>query len=74
MRVIWTPEAAQDRADVWDYIAVDNPLAVVHMDELFGDAAAGLALHPMLGKAGQISDPELRIATRTKYGLAITWL
>lgn len=27
MSVIWTPEAEQDRADVWDYIAADNPLA-----------------------------------------------
>ena len=27
MRVVWTPEAQQDRADVWDYIAADNPRA-----------------------------------------------
>ena len=25
MIVIWTPEAEQDRADIWDYIAADNP-------------------------------------------------
>ncbi|MDP2025998.1 type II toxin-antitoxin system RelE/ParE family toxin [Sulfuriferula sp.] len=25
MRVIWTPEAQQDRADVWDFIAADDP-------------------------------------------------
>ena len=54
MRVIWTPEAEQDRVDVWDYIAADNPLAAVRMDTLFSDAAAGLAAHPKLGKAGKI--------------------
>lgn len=27
MIVVWTPEAEQDRADIWDYIAADNPRA-----------------------------------------------
>ncbi|BBE08280.1 RelE/StbE family addiction module toxin [Mycoavidus cysteinexigens] len=54
MRVIWTPEAQQDRTDVWDYIAADNPRAAVQMDELFSDAAARLADHPMLGRSGKI--------------------
>ena len=54
MRVIWTPEALQDRADVWDYIAADNPRAAARMDELFSDAAARLADHPKLGRPGKI--------------------
>lgn len=55
MRVIWTPEAEQDRADVWDYIAADNLPAAVRLDELFSHVAARLAAHPKLGKAGKIS-------------------
>ena len=55
MRVVWTPEAEQDRADIWDYIADDNPLAAVRMDLLFSDTAARLASHPKMGKAGRIS-------------------
>jgi plasmid stabilization system protein ParE len=55
VRVIWTPEAEQDRADVWDYIAADNPRAAARMDELFSDAAATLAAHCQLGKPGKIS-------------------
>nr|WP_232516617.1 type II toxin-antitoxin system RelE/ParE family toxin [Thauera sp. K11] len=39
---------------MWDYIAADNPLAAVSMDELFSDAAARLARHPMLGRPGTI--------------------
>jgi toxin ParE1/3/4 len=54
VRVIWTPEAQQDRADIWDYIAADNPRAAANMDELFSDAAARLMDHPKLGKVGQI--------------------
>ena len=54
MRVVWTPDAQQDRIDVWDYIAADNPLAAIRMDEIFSDAAARLAEHPMLGRSGKI--------------------
>jgi toxin ParE1/3/4 len=56
VRVIWTPEAQQDRADIWDYIAADNPRAAANMDELFSDAATRLMDHPKLGKAGKIPD------------------
>lgn len=55
MRVIWTPEAQQDRADIWDTIAADNPRAAARMDALFSDAAAALAAHPKLGRLGIIA-------------------
>ncbi|AKM33545.1 addiction module toxin RelE (plasmid) [Pandoraea faecigallinarum] len=55
MRIIWTPEAEQDRDDVCEYIAPDNPRAAAHMDQLFSDAAARLADHPKLGRAGKIA-------------------
>lgn len=55
MRVIWTPEAEQDRADIWDYIAADNPSAAVQMDALFGKAAATLSEHPKMGKPGRVA-------------------
>lgn len=54
MRVVWTPEALQDRTDVWDYIAADNPQAAARMDALFSDAASRLADHPKLGRPGTI--------------------
>ena len=54
MRVVWTPEAQQDRADVWDYIADNNARATARMDVLFSDATARLAEHPNLGRLGKI--------------------
>lgn len=54
MKVIWTPEAEQDRLDVWDYIADDNPHAAIRMDELFSDAASRLMTYPQLGQQGTI--------------------
>lgn len=54
MRVVWTPQAEQDRTEIWEYIATDNPGAAVRMDDLFSDSAARLAGHPKLGRAGKV--------------------
>lgn len=54
MKVIWTPEALQDRIDIWDHIAADNPRAAARMDTLFSNAAALLVDHPKLGRSGRI--------------------
>ena len=43
------------RTPSWDTIAADSLRAAVKMDELFSKAAARLANHPKLGRAGRIS-------------------
>jgi toxin ParE1/3/4 len=54
MRLRWTPEAEQDRCEIWDYIANENPRAAARMDELFAIAAARLADFSNLGHVGEI--------------------
>jgi len=54
MIVHWTPAALQDRTDIFDHIAADNPRAAVRMDQLFSDAAASLASLPERGRAGRV--------------------
>jgi len=54
--VLWAREAEQDRADIMDYIATDNPSAAIRMDQLFGEAASRLTDHPHMGKPGHIPD------------------
>ncbi|NQD92659.1 type II toxin-antitoxin system RelE/ParE family toxin [Pseudomonas sp. CrR25] len=55
MQVVWTPEALQDRLDIWEYIVADNPRAAVHVDELFSAAAASLADFPDKGGLGTVA-------------------
>ena len=55
MKVFWTPEALQDRIDIWDFIAADNPLAAAHLDAIFSNAASRLAEHPQIGRIGKTS-------------------
>lgn len=54
MRVLWTLAARQDRLDIVDYIAIENPRAALRMDELFREAAIRLADFPLIGKPGLI--------------------
>lgn len=54
MRVVWTPEANQDRLEILEYIATDNPRAAARMDQLFIDAAGQLGEFPRLGRGGKI--------------------
>lgn len=55
MKVQWTHGAERDRAQIWDHIAADNPLAAERMDSLFSAAAERLGQHPRMGKPGRIS-------------------
>lgn len=54
MKVVWTPQALQDRADIWDYIAAEDPAAAVRMDQLFSDSVADLGDFPLIGHAGEV--------------------
>ncbi len=54
MNVRWSPEAEDDRTQIFDYIATDSPRSAIKMDELFSKAASRLATHPQYGRAGRI--------------------
>jgi addiction module RelE/StbE family toxin len=58
MKVLWTPEARQDRDEILQYIAGDNIDAALRMDELFDAAEGRIATHPKIGKTGE--KPETR--------------
>ncbi|MDO9617705.1 MAG: type II toxin-antitoxin system RelE/ParE family toxin [Pseudomonas sp.] len=55
MKVIWAPEALQDRLDIWEYIATESPSAAVHMDKLFSAAASTPADFPQKGRLGSVA-------------------
>lgn len=55
MELFWTPEAIQDRDDIYDYIEADNPVAALDLDELFEERAALLVDHPSLGRVGRVA-------------------
>jgi toxin ParE1/3/4 len=54
VKVRWTAVARLDRADIVDYIAIDNPRAALKIDEVFSEAAGKLGDFPTLGRMGKI--------------------
>lgn len=55
MRLFWTPEALDDRREIYDYIEADNPRAALTLDELFSEKVRNLIDHPGLGRIGRIT-------------------
>ena len=54
MKIYWAAAAERDREEILDFIAQDNPLAAIAMDERFVAAVARLADHPLIGRTGLI--------------------
>ena len=55
MELFWTPEATQDRDEIYEYIEADNPAAALVLDELFAEKAGRLVDHPGLGRLGRVT-------------------
>ena len=61
MRVRWTPEALEDRLQIWDYIAAEDPQAALRLDQRIADTAWLLQEHPEMGRPGMIAGTRERI-------------
>jgi len=62
--LFWTPEAIQDRDNIYNYIEAANPLAALDLDQLFEEKAALLINHPNLGRIGRVSGTRELVAHR----------
>ncbi len=54
MRLVWRPMALADREAIMDYIAQDNIVAALELDELIEEKARALIEHPRRYKPGRI--------------------
>ncbi|HBC1013232.1 TPA: type II toxin-antitoxin system RelE/ParE family toxin [Escherichia coli] len=71
MNVIWTPEAEQDRHDIFDYIAIANAVAAMEMDETFLKSSVMLGDFPMMGHKGEIAST-LEVFPHPNYRMIYT--
>ena len=54
MKVRWTPEALDDRLQIWEQIAAVNSQAAAGLDHRFLNAVVKLEAHPEIGRPGSI--------------------
>ncbi|ADP11512.1 type II toxin-antitoxin system mRNA interferase toxin, RelE/StbE family [Erwinia amylovora] len=55
MKLLWTEPARDDRRSIREYIAQDNPVAAVEMDEQLSSRANQLTEQPNIGRAGRVA-------------------
>jgi len=51
----WNPKAYEDRAAIMEYLAEDDPLAALELDELLEERAAALPAHAELYRQGRVA-------------------
>ncbi|MBR8156843.1 type II toxin-antitoxin system RelE/ParE family toxin [Burkholderia cenocepacia] len=59
----WNPKAYEDRGAIMEYLAEDDPLAALELDELLEERAAALPAHAELYRQGRVAGTrELAVA------------
>ncbi len=66
MRLIWRPMALADRETIMDYIAQDNPVAAIELDDEFEAKADQARQRPTLYKPGRVRGTR-EIVVRPNY-------
>lgn len=67
MIVRWLQEASQQRYDQLDYIAQENPIAAIRLDEEIETQTEALAQHPYIGREGRVTGTLELVIARTPF-------
>lgn len=67
MIVQWLLEASQQRYDQLDYIAQENPIAAIRLDEEIETQTESLAQHPRIGREGRVTGTLELVIARTPF-------
>lgn len=66
MQIVWRPMALADRDTIMDYIAQDNPVAAIELDDEFEAKAEQARQRPTLYKTGRVRGTR-EIVVRPNY-------
>lgn len=67
MEIFWTMLASQDRKRIREYIAEQNLMAAIELDERIGYSASSLAGQPYKGRNGRVEVPGNWLFTRILF-------
>lgn len=63
MIVEWSPQASEDRDRIFDYIATDNTVAALELDDQIGELTSALPEHPELYRPGRVRGTREAVVT-----------
>ena len=66
-RIVRSPRAAEDLIELWNWVAVDDPMAADRMLDLIQQKLDMLAANPALGPARPDIAPDLRLFPIRRY-------
>lgn len=67
MIVQWLLEASQQRYDQLDYIAQENPIAAIRLDEEIETQTESLVQNPEIGRDGRVAATRELVIARTPF-------
>lgn len=67
MIVQWLDEASDKRYDQLDYIAQENPIAAIRLDEEIEVQTEALAQNPEIGRVGRVDGTRELVIARTPF-------
>jgi len=67
LNIEWSVLALEDRDQIFDFIASENPLAAVSVDVEIEEQVSQLVLFPESGRMGRVKDTRELIINRTPY-------
>ena len=67
MKLVWSAFARVDREAIFDYIAAQNPLAAIAVDERIQSATERLIQFPESGRPGRVEGTRELVIVRTPY-------
>jgi addiction module RelE/StbE family toxin len=67
VKIAWTRLAIDDREGIFDYIAADNPMAALAIDERVQSAIESLGRFTQMGRPGRVSGTRELVIANTSY-------
>lgn len=67
MNVQWLLEASQQRYEQLDYIAKENPIAAIRLDEEIEVQTESLVQNPEIGREGRVAGTRELVIARTPF-------
>lgn len=67
MKLEWSILALTDREEIFDYIAADDPVAAVKVDERISERLQELVRFPESGRAGRVAGTRELVIAGTPY-------
>jgi toxin ParE1/3/4 len=71
--IVWSQFSIEDRLQIFDYIAAENPIAAIDCDEAVSEQVSSLAHFPEIGRPGRVESTRELVISGTPLIVAYTY-